>query len=749
MENIDSSITKIYEKQQTMSGTEEEALEYLQVLEQHNELNVIIEEQTDTPIKISSKSWDNIIKLMPEEKKYSLAYICFSLVNEIEENEIWGIRKNAVSGEETVLQDVFFNLDLEASTPHDLPFEMCEDDFSQFTDYFNQKEKEEKDRKIKLSEDFGMENEKKEGVSPPEEDLAKEEKDKDEEKKDDEGYEIKTEVIEDKNGVTRLVTTKTTTSKVTVYEPKISLDTNKDGIEKKEEKEIKIEKPKDEKLRNKLKPKEEKPKEKDKQKLEISKPVEEIIKEVVKSGFNFEGEPQAKISRKIIISRDGKEQTFEEEEVPNEEINYKIITSGTIKNPKSKVIRKKKVMKDGKEGESEEEVPKEEILFKSVKPDGKPKIRTIRKKFIVEGGKEEEVEEDPGSQVIYKTVSYENELNKEPQIKIIRKRFVTKNNKIEEIEEDIPGDQLIIKVTRYGEQRKPKTIILRKIIILKNGKIQEIEEEVPGDDTIYKAFKYEEGEPKKKIIKDIIEIGKPEEVKELQKVEGELAPEEEVVYKTIKYGEEGKPQTKVIKKKIINKDGKKQEIEEEMPIEGLKEYLEKEPKAEIKIKVPKEIEIEEIPSEQIIYKVIKLGNQRNPQTKVIKKTKIVKFGRERENEEPVPNEEVIFEPTKCDENERPTTKIIRKKIIIKDSKKEEVEEEPGKHVIYKTVKCGPSRTLQTKIIRKRTITKDGKDKETEEDIPGDEIIVKKIKYGKEPKANVLRRIIILKDGKEQ
>ena len=56
MENIDSSITKIYEKQQTASGTEEEALEYLQVLEQHNELNVIIEEQTDTPIKISSKS---------------------------------------------------------------------------------------------------------------------------------------------------------------------------------------------------------------------------------------------------------------------------------------------------------------------------------------------------------------------------------------------------------------------------------------------------------------------------------------------------------------------------------------------------------------------------------------------------------------------------------------------------------------------------------------------------------------------
>ena len=155
-ENIDSSITKIYEKQQTMTGTEEEALEYLQVLEQHNNLNVIIEEKVDTPIKISSKSWDNIIRLIPEEKKYSLAFICFSAIDEIEESQIWGIRKNPETGEEIVLQDVFFNTVLEASIPHEVPFVMCEDDFSQFTDYFNQKEKEAKSRQVKLSEDLGL-----------------------------------------------------------------------------------------------------------------------------------------------------------------------------------------------------------------------------------------------------------------------------------------------------------------------------------------------------------------------------------------------------------------------------------------------------------------------------------------------------------------------------------------------------------------------------------------------------------------
>ena len=263
MENIDSSITKIYEKQQTTSGTEEEALEYLQVLERHSDLNAIIGENTDTPIKISSKSWDTIVRLIPEEKKYSLAFICFSLVNEIEENEIWGIKKNPETGEETVLKDVFFNTLLEASTPHDVPFVMCEDDFSIFTDYFNQKEKEAKNRKIKLSEDLalGAEN-----VEDTGKDLEKEEeKEKEkEEEKENEGYEIKTEVIEDKNGVKRLVTTKTTTSHTTVIQPKYD---SKD--EKQKEKIIKIE-PKQEKIRSKIKPKEERDKKEKKMDVVVS-----------------------------------------------------------------------------------------------------------------------------------------------------------------------------------------------------------------------------------------------------------------------------------------------------------------------------------------------------------------------------------------------------------------------------------------------------------------------------------------------
>ena len=110
--NIDESITKIYEKQQTMNGSEEEAMQFLNVLDNHQDLNVSIEGQ-ENPIKIPLKSWKQIIKKIPEEESFSLAYICFSLVNEVQENEIWSLRKNGDSEDNDAFQDVFFNTVLE------------------------------------------------------------------------------------------------------------------------------------------------------------------------------------------------------------------------------------------------------------------------------------------------------------------------------------------------------------------------------------------------------------------------------------------------------------------------------------------------------------------------------------------------------------------------------------------------------------------------------------------------------------
>ena len=91
--------------------------------------------------------------------------------------------------------------------------------------------------------------------------------------------------------------------------------------------------------------------------------------------------------------------------------------------------------------------------------------------------------------------------------------------------------------------------------------------------------------------------GERYQIKEAEKVPAK----EENVYKTTKYGDEGKPQKKVIKKAIISKDGKTKEIEKEIPNE---EIIEKGPETKIirkkKVIKGKKPELEELPNEEVI-----------------------------------------------------------------------------------------------------------------------------------------------------
>ena len=208
-DNVDTAITKIYEQQQTTSGTEEDAIEYLKVLEKHHVLNAIFED-SDIPIKFSNKSWDKIVELMDEEKKYSLAFIVFSVINELGESDIWGIKK--APEDDLILNDIFFNTVLEASMPHDVPFTMSEDDFSQFTDYFNKKE--EKNKKLKLNnQETSKGNESDENKKK--ERSVKKQNDKEEDENEDIKYQKKIEERED--GTIREILTKTQIKTDTVY----------------------------------------------------------------------------------------------------------------------------------------------------------------------------------------------------------------------------------------------------------------------------------------------------------------------------------------------------------------------------------------------------------------------------------------------------------------------------------------------------------------------------------------------------
>ena len=413
--NIDESITKIYEQEQTMSGSEEEAMQFLKVLDNHKDVNVNIE-GNEIPIKIPLKSWKTIIEKIPEEQSYSLAYICFSLVNEVQENEIWGIRKNGETNDAEVFQDVFFNTVLEASVPHEIPFTMCEEDFSQFTDYFNQKEAD--DRNIKLSnEDWIKEN-------IPKEKEETEAKEKDKEDENQNLTEVKKEIIEDKDGVKKIVTTKTVTSSQTIYKKKIQ-----PTKEKEKEKIINI-------------PPE--PKEKEKEKEEL-KPI--IQKE----------EPQSKIVRKKPIVKEGKEK--KEKPPKEEEIVYRVVKQGRFR-PKTKVLRKKKDPETG--NQIEDEIINDEIIYDS--SENKPNAKILRKKIMSDG--KEEIEEVPNKKVIYMVNKF-GKSTEPPQSKIKRKNIISKDGKVDEKEEDIPGDELIIKTIKEEPNKE-----IKKIIIKKDGKIR-------------------------------------------------------------------------------------------------------------------------------------------------------------------------------------------------------------------------------------------------------------------------------------
>ena len=707
--NIEGSITKIYEKQQTMSGSEDEAMQFLQVLENHPEVNVNIE-NNDIPIKLKQKSWNKIIKMIPEEDSYSLSYICFSLVDEVQENEIWGLRKNAEQNEAEVFQDVFFNTVLEASVPHEIPFAMCEEDFSQFTDYFNQKET--NDKNIKLSNEEWIKDNLKDKEKEKEE--TTEAKDDDDNKK---LTEVKQQVIEDKDGVKRIVTTKTLTQSQTVYKKKIQPQKDK---EKEKLKEIKDTK---------------------------EKPIS-IQKE----------EPQSKmIRKKVIVGKDkDKEKEIKEDmlsQPQEEEVIYRIVKQGRFR-PKSKVIKKIKNPKTNKDIENE--ILNDEIIYETDK--NKPNIKIKRKKLTTKNGKEEVIEEEPKNKVIYKIIKFTKDNDTTPQTKIVRISTNIKNGRENKVEEDITGDELVLQTIKQDPNK-----IIKKIILKRDGKVQEIDEEIPSDekegekmeqpdnliirkkvvpkeisqqeikdDKIIKPTKEEEPQSKGIRRKVFAKESKPEDEVSYKIVKtGRFRNAKTKVIKKIKYGKDNEPQTKikriktitkfgrdrdneedlpgdeliikstkngpnqVMNKIIVMKDGKVQEIEEEIPEEKEKENDNKIAKRTV---IRQEKEPEEKQDE--VTKTIQIGKEKAPQ--IIHKRIIPKNIPTQEQKE----ENVVEEsPKKLEKEDENQPKVLRRKIISRDIKPKEKEEEikeskPEDEVSYKIVKTGRFRNAKTKVVKK-------------------------------------------------
>ena len=77
--------TQMYERQRTQTGTEEEAKQFISVLQNHKNLEVTTNITEEEIIYLPVKSFEKIVKYMEEMMKYALGYIIFSSTRTIEE----------------------------------------------------------------------------------------------------------------------------------------------------------------------------------------------------------------------------------------------------------------------------------------------------------------------------------------------------------------------------------------------------------------------------------------------------------------------------------------------------------------------------------------------------------------------------------------------------------------------------------------------------------------------------------------
>ncbi len=70
-------LERIYLRRKSLIGTPEEADVYIRILSHHNVLLFWFEDEMH-PMQFSRQSWDKIVKLMGEKKRYSISYIIFA-----------------------------------------------------------------------------------------------------------------------------------------------------------------------------------------------------------------------------------------------------------------------------------------------------------------------------------------------------------------------------------------------------------------------------------------------------------------------------------------------------------------------------------------------------------------------------------------------------------------------------------------------------------------------------------------------
>ena len=131
--------TQIYERQRTQTGTEEEAKQFISVLQNHKNLEVTTNITEEEIIYLPVKSFEKIVKYMEEMMKYALGYIIFSSTRTIEEFESREFLRRVLK-KRTMVRDVFFNPYVKNST-HLNKVKFKKNEFNKFDLFFSKRNK--------------------------------------------------------------------------------------------------------------------------------------------------------------------------------------------------------------------------------------------------------------------------------------------------------------------------------------------------------------------------------------------------------------------------------------------------------------------------------------------------------------------------------------------------------------------------------------------------------------------------------
>ncbi len=131
--------TQIYERQRTQTGTEEEAKQFISVLQNHKNLEVTTNITEEEIIYLPVRSFEKIVKYMEEMMKYALGYIIFSSTRTIEEFESREFLRRVLK-KRTMVRDVFFNPYVKNST-HLNKVKFKKNEFNKFDLFFSKRNK--------------------------------------------------------------------------------------------------------------------------------------------------------------------------------------------------------------------------------------------------------------------------------------------------------------------------------------------------------------------------------------------------------------------------------------------------------------------------------------------------------------------------------------------------------------------------------------------------------------------------------